>query len=308
MPQYIDGVEIANPNMTPNGGIVYVPTGLLNTNSDLQVIVRVFDKDGGGSIDYFITVPHNTPEVVAAAQAAAATAAFEQAQHASDQATDKVFAAHELLTVVSLLEQSDHGVLISVTSEESGDSKSSGQTTSLLRQQQTARIVTPVGVLLDVPLNRLLRNDEAYSGSFAALQAGDDSVDLIVELMGPPDESTSPIRWAGLGDDSAPPPANADVAATPGTTVRGQNDAPDSSSSGHWFVALIVAIVVILGGLAWIFFLRRPIEALFFVPANPPPPGANPNGNGHQNGHPGGADTGQKTVGYEPGTVPDSST
>jgi parallel beta-helix repeat protein len=308
----VDGVQIANPDMIPNGGIVYVPTALLNTNSDLQVTVRVFDKDGGGSIDYFITVPHNTPEVIAATQAAGNTAAFAQSSKANDQAIDKVFgAAHEVLTVDSILAQSDRGVLVTVTSEDPGESRSGGQTTQQTRQQQNARIITQFGVLVDVRLDRLTRSAEAYSGSSSTLQAGDDSVDLIVELLGPPDEARSPIRWASLNDDSAPP---TDVAAghdANNSTVRGQNDAADAGASGHWFTALIVAIVVLIGGVAWFFFLRRPIEVLFFRAASPPPPPST-NGSGHgtgnQNGDPGGADTGQKTIGYDPGTVPDSST
>jgi hypothetical protein len=69
-------------------------------------------------------------------------------------------------------------------------------------------------------------------------------------------------------------------------------------------VALIVAIAVVLGGIAYFFFLRRPIQALFFRPANPPPPSKN-----GSNGTIPGVDAGQQTVGYgDPGTVPDAPT
>ena len=288
---------------TTVAGTVAVPTALLNTNADLQVVVRVFDKDGGFT-DYFVTVPHNTPEVVAAGQTAATTAVFEQSTRSSDQATDKaVSIAHELLTVDGILVRIEHGVQTVVGSDDAVDSKSGYQTATQQRQQQTTHIVTPTGLMFELNGIRTTAQIESLLTIPSSLQAGDDSVDLIVELLGPPDESTSPIRWAGLGE-VADQATNADVANAVPTTAPGATG--DGATQVPWVAGLIVAIVLVLGGFGWFFHRRRAIEVVIVEAAKSAAPSTNGSEDVHSTIY--GGNSGPTMGPTAPGSVPDTST
>jgi hypothetical protein len=297
---YAGSIKITHS--TAVAGTVAVPTVLLNTNVDLQVVVRVFDKDGGFT-DYYVTVPHNTPEVIAVGQTAATTAAFEQSTRSSDQATDKALqGGHELLKVDGALVRIEHGAQAVVGSDDTIESKSGYQSTTQQRQQQANHIVTPTGLMFELNGIRTTAQIESLLTIPSSLQAGDDSVDLIVELLGPPDESTSPIRWAGLDVDGKQA-TNADASA-PSTTAPGT--AGDGASQVPWVAALLVAIVLVLGGLGWFFHRRRAIEVVIVEAAKSAAPSTTGSKDVHSTIY--GGNAGPTMGPTAPGSVPDTST
>ena len=307
-------------SMTSVAGVVDVPSTLLARNFDLLVSVVVVDKDGG-TTTYFVTVPHDISQGSGGGgNPDANTQVFAQATHQSDAATDKAFAqGHLVLTAEGILVRIEH--TLGVTSDESVDSKSFYQSGNQIRQLQVTRVVTPTGLMIDLQLNRTNVALEIGLGNISSLQAGDDSVYLFTEILGSLDPAPPPIRLASIEDDHATTAEASHhhhaVAPAPTAAAPANDAGGDMAPHTHWVAALIVAIVLFFGGVAYVFVLRRPIEVMIQVwRTGRPSKHGSAIGNGSTKGAapPGssatvqGGDNGQ-TIDQPPtGTVPDSST
>ena len=263
---------IADGRNLINAGTVIVPTKLLETNTDLQVIVHIFDKDGGFT-DYFVKVPHNTPQVLAPNPPDPVGAVFGQSTHASDEATDRALASCPRAPQGRWRSRPDRSQLaVAFSGDEFGDSKSSGQNVIPQRLQLGTHIVTPTGLMIELDANYRTGQIDNMLRIPSTLQAGDDSVNIFVEILESANEPTSAIALAGLNVEvEVDQTTNADVATVPGAK------APDATGAGaalmNWILALVLAIVLILGALGW--FFRRAIVVVVVESAKASPPSAN---------------------------------